>query len=48
MSPYTPFFAEEMWEKIGGEGFVVNTYLHSLEDFLKSTSGKNYCKGGLS
>lgn len=27
MSPYTPYFAEELWEMIGGEGLVVETRL---------------------
>jgi len=36
MSPYTPFFAEEMWEKISGEGFVINTTWPKIEDELYS------------
>ncbi|HIQ03972.1 MAG TPA: leucine--tRNA ligase, partial [Desulfurococcales archaeon] len=34
MSPYTPFFAEEMWERIGGEGFVVNALWPKVEEEL--------------
>lgn len=37
MSPYTPFFAEEMWERVGGKGFVVNTLWPKVEEEYYST-----------
>ncbi len=32
MAPYTPFIAEELWSRIGGEGFVVNSSWPIVED----------------
>ncbi len=34
ISPYTPFFAEEMWKLIGGEGFVVNASWPKISEEL--------------
>ncbi len=32
MAPYTPFIAEELWNRVAGEGFVVNSSWPVVED----------------
>ena len=34
LAPFTPHFSEEVWEKIGGEGFVSFTSWPEADDFL--------------